>query len=229
MATLKDILAKKAEQEERADRPKVEWFTLAANKEKKIRFLQELDTDMRNYDSKRGTALFLVEHVSAVDFKRRAECSYDAEGRCFACEMDDVQPSIEENGNTRWHPWGQKTNMYIHVVDEEGNLSVLSRPAPGKFFDAIYDEAVNENENSLVDLTFKISKGSKQNSPWEIKTTKQGFDVPDIAELVDLETAVGRKIPYAEQKKFYLPKGAAEETKSESPKVDTTTDSSVDW
>ena len=229
MATLKDILNKKAEQAERADRPKVDWFTLKPNQEKRIKFLQELDTDMRNYDSTRGTALFLVEHTSAEEYTRRAECSFEAEGRCFACEMDEIQPSIEEKNNTRWHPWGQKTNMYIHVVDEDGKVTVLSRSAPGKFFDAIYEEAVEENDNSLTDLTFKIKKGPQQNSPWEIKATKQSFEVPEIAELVDLETAVGRKVPYADQKKFYLPKGVATEAPAETPKADTATDSALDW
>lgn len=203
--TFKDVLKAKQERSERESRPKVEWFSLKNNETKFIRFLQELDTDHRNFDSSFGTAVFLTEHISPESFSRKALCTMEDEGRCFACEMDKEQPKIVEDGKDVWHPWKQRSNFYIYVVDNKGDVRVLSRPTGNKLFDALCEE-VDENDNSLTDVTFKISKGPNKSDSWEIrKTTKEHFELPDIAELVDLESAVGLKIAYAEQKSFYLP------------------------
>jgi hypothetical protein len=217
----KDVLKRNQERSDRADRPKVNWFKLERNETKFIKFLQEFDTDMRNYDSARGTALFLVEHVSPESFSRKALCSFDDEGNCFACEMDKQQPSIGEGEDKKWHPWGQKTNFYVYVIDKEGEISVMSRPTIGKFFDSIVEE-IGENNNSLTDLGFKISKGPKNNSPWELKAKDSyDFDLPDVTELTDLSTVVGLKVPYEEQRGFYLPAGkdAPAESEKDASKV----------
>jgi|ERR1044072_4986120 hypothetical protein len=209
----KDVLKAKAERAEREDRPKVEWFSLKNGETKFIRLLQEFDTDMRNYDSKFGTAEFLVEHQSPEEWSRKALCTTDTEGRCFACAMDKEEPFIlldeldgDGNRKKKWHPWGQKTNFYVYVVDNKGAVRVLSRTTDGKLFDSLVEEA-EENNNSLTDITFKISKGSANQNPWEIrKTTKEHFELPEIDELVALSTAVGLKVPFEDQKNFYLPK-----------------------
>ncbi len=225
--TFKDILKQKQERAERNERPKVEWFTLKNNESKNVRFLQEFDTDMRNYDSKFGTALFLTEHVSPEEWSRKALCSFEDEGRCFACEMDKEQPKIVEDGKDRWHPWGQRTNFYVYVVDSKGDVRVISRPTSGKFFDAIVYE-IGENDNSITDVTFKISKGATNQAPWELRSTKkEHFELPEIPELVDLKSAVGLKVTYAEQRGFYLPA-----TKTDKPATENVSNPSTvgeDW
>lgn len=218
--SFKDVLKARKEKEERESRPKVEWFSLKNGETKYVRFLQEFDTDMRNYDSKFGTALFLTEHVSPEEWSRKALCSYEAEGRCFACEMDKEEPfqlldERDQNGNQkkRWHPWGQKSNFYVYVVDPKGDVRVMSRTTEGKLFDALLKE-IEENDNSLTDITFEISKGNANQNPWEIRPTKKNhFELPEIPELVDLKSAVGLKVAYAEQRNFYLP-GSKETTPS---------------
>lgn len=203
---LKDILKKKDEMDERNSRPDIEWFSLKKKNPVRVRFLQELDEDSRNYDSTKGKVLFLTEHTSPYDFTRRAECSFESEGRCWACEMTHVEREfVDDQGNKKFNPWGQKTNMYVQVVTEDGDVQVLSRPAPGNFFDKVYEEAT-DNDGSISEQTFRISKGSARNASWELKAlTKEQIEVPETVELVDLESAVGRKIPYADQKRFYLP------------------------
>lgn len=227
MVTLADVLKQRKEREERTSRPDFNWFTLKGKKDNtvRLRFLQELDSDCRNYDATRGSVLFETEHVSPRDFRRRASCTYETEGRCFGCEMDLEEPMIEEDEKERWHPWGRKTNMYALVYTEDGKVEVLSRPADGKFFDSLYDECTVENDNSITDVTFKISKGNSKNSPWELKTTKAELDVPEVVELVDLEQAVVRHIPYAEQKNFYIP--LAKDEEPQEPKKETATN--LDW
>jgi hypothetical protein len=231
--TFKDVMRQKQERAERETRPKVEWFSLKNGETKYIRFLQELDTDMRNYDSKFGTAVFLQEHIAPDDWSRKALCTIDDEGRCFGCEMNkEVEKIVDENGKDKWRPWAQKSNFYIYTVDNKGAVKVLSRPTGNKLFDRLTEE-VDENDNSLTDITFKLSKGPNKSDAWEVrKTTKEHFELPDIPELVDLNAAVGFKVPYADQRSFYLPNNGSGQTK-EIPTVSSAATSSQtvgeDW
>jgi len=218
--TLKEILQKKKEQAERVDRPKVDYFSLTNNNPARIRFLQELDTESKNYDPARGSAYFSVEHTSPHNFKQRAECTYETEGRCFACEMATEEP---DKG------WWQKTNMYIQVFDaKDESVKVLSRPALGTFLESLYGWAEDENDGSIVGPTFKITKGANKKDPWVVMPTNRELEVPEasLAQMVDL-SKIGFKVEYDKQKKFYLPAGSTEERPEESkPKF---ADDDVAW
>lgn len=205
---LNDVLRKKRQQQENAERPKVEWFGVGGKNKNpvKVRFLQEFSEDSPSYDSARGKILFLAEHTSPYDFKRRAECTFEADGRCFACEMNKVEQKGTYNGEEKNYPWSQKTNMYTWVATEDGDLKVLSRPAPGTFFDQLHDFSLDDGEGSITNHEFKISKGAAKNDKWSLSVQlKTSFELPDLSELPEIEAAVGRKVPYAEQKKFYIP------------------------
>lgn len=238
--SFKEILKEKQERAERDNRPKVDFFKLKENETRYIRFLQEFDEDMRNYDSTFGTAEILVEHVSAVEWTRKAVCTYDSEGRCFGCEMDEAEPSITEKNRageeyTRWHPWGQKSTFYVYVVDSDGKVEVLSRQTNNALFDKIVEE-ISDNDNSITDVTFKVSKGKNKSDSWELKALKDThanhFELPELpAELPVLADVVGLKVPYADQRKFYIP-GTKTETENESvPSVGATDDkdTGADW
>lgn len=205
--TLDDVLRKSREIEERASRPTLDWFSLGKGKKNpiRVRFLQEFTTESRNYDSTRGTVVFLNEHTSPHDFKRRAKCSMDAQGRCFACEMVKAQPEgVTEDGQTKY--WGAKSNMYVYLATEDGEVKVLSRPAPGPFFNLLHSFHKGDGENSITEQEFEIAKGPNRNDSWTLTPRlKQSFELPDLSQLADLESAVGRDIAYDEQKNFYIP------------------------
>lgn len=224
MPTLQDILKKKKEQDERV-KVDFDWFSLKEKNPIRIQFLQDLSEDSTGYDSTRGAVLFLSEHTSARDFKRRAVCSMDAEGRCFGCEMQEAEPYVIEDGKKIYGKWAAKTNLYVQVVTEDGDVKVLSRPAPGNFFDQILREHNEENDNTLLGETYTIEKGKNKSDPWRLSSTKRAIAVPDDVKLVDLSVAVERKIPYEEQKAFYLPDGS---TKSEETPAKET-DDAPDW
>lgn len=226
--TLKDILKKKQEQDERNNRPKVDYFSVKEGSSVFVQFLQELGEDSPTYDKDRGSALFLVEHVSPYNFRRKAECTYDLEGRCFACEMNQIETKLEIDGETKNYPWSQRTNMYIQLITEEGDVKVLSRPAPGAVFDSLYGFAEEENEGSLTGQTFKISKGSKKNDKWELMPSKKSIDVPAQPELIDLSESVGLKVAYEEQKNFYIPQEKTESV-SVADKNDSPGKTEVSW
>lgn len=227
MATsLKDVLQKKKEYAERTERPQFDYFSLKDNNPAKVVFLQEIDPDVKTEANEkgRGSALFLVEHTSPHDFRRRAECTFEEEGRCFACEMNQEEPE---------NKWWAKTNFYIQVFNAKDNkVKVLSRPVANKeggFFDLLYTWAEEENEGSITDQTFSISKAGEKTSPWTLMPTTKKLEVPDTVELVDLEQAVGIKIEYEKQRNFYIPRGFdsdSAESKGDNPKPK---EADLDW
>lgn len=226
--SLEDILRKGREIKDRAERPTVEWFSLKKKNPIRMRFLQEISTDSANYDSARGTILFLNEHTSPRDFKRRAECSYDSEGNCFACEMVKEEPVSIVDGQEKRGAWAAKSNLYTYIATELGEVKVLSRPAPGSFWDLIYAFHTGDGEGSITQQEFEISKGPKQNDSWNLTPRlKTSFEIPDLSEMADLTAAVGRKIPYADQKNFYIPAGKSEESTTSAPA--NRQESSFDW
>ncbi len=213
MTTLADILKKKQERSERAERPKVTYFSLTNNNPARIAFLQELDPDAPNYNAAHGSALFLVEHVSPEDFKRKALCTIESEGRCFGCEMNQEEPKGD---------WWAKTNMYVQVLDAKDNkIKVLSRPAPGTFFNPLFEWSQDENDGSVMGATLKISKPEGKQASWTFVPTRNVLEVPDsiFAELVDLEAAIGFKVEYDKQRNYYLPSGNAGTKAEEEAKV----------
>jgi len=220
MPNLKDILQRKKEYAERNERPKIDWFSLAPGESVKIEFLQEFSEELA--DSK-GPAIYLTEHTSPQDFRRRAECTFDEDAgkRCFACEMNQEEP--DKN-------WWAKTSFYVQVYVEtkkdkpgEGSVKVLSRAISNKggdLFEQLLNWADEENNGSVTGQTFTLSKGGEKKSPWTLIPSSKKLEVPDNVELIDLET-LKRDIPYEKQKNFYLPKGenydADEENEEEAP------------
>lgn len=215
---LKEILQRKKERAERADRPKIDWFKLDTSESAKVVFLQELDEEQAD---DRGPAVYLVEHNSPQDFRRRAECSFDEEAgeRCFACEMNQEEP--KQN-------WWAKTNFYVNVYVErkgdkpgEGKVQLLSRSIQtkdGGFFDDLLAWAMEENGGKVTNQTFTISKGGEKKSPWTFLPSSKKLEVPDNLELWAPD-AIVNKIPYEKQKSFYLPNGDEPVNEDESPKA----------
>ena len=192
-----------------------------------VQFLQEFTEDAENYDSNRGTVLFLAEHVSPYNFKRKAECSFDTEGRCWPCEMAKVENEVTYKGETTKFPWKQKSNMYTWVATEDGELKVLSRPAPGAFFNLLHE--YSEDNGGITNQTFKISKGPNKTDPWALMPVKTEIELPDLSEMVDLQTAIGVKKPYEEQKLFYMPEEATEATAKPAVTEAQKSESNFDW
>jgi hypothetical protein len=229
---LNDVLRRKRQQQDAQDRPKAEWFGVGGKHKNpvKVRFLQEFSEDSPSYDSTLGKILFLAEHTSPYDFKRRAECTFDSEGRCFACEMNKIETKGTYNGEEKNYPWSQKTNMYTWVATEDGELKVLSRPAPGTFFDQLHDFSEDDGEGSITKHEFKISKGAAKNDKWSLSVQlKTSFELPDLSEVPDIESAVGRKISYEEQKKFYIPEPKEDQEPQISQAPSAKSESNFDW
>lgn len=208
LAALKARKQADKEREEARNRPKAEWFTSVFGKPTakggigdvaEVVFLQELDDAAAGYNADRGLGKVEVEHhgPGKEGFKKRANCTVETEGQCYACERH--RQNYEEG-------WRQRTNLYINVaanVDGEWKPFVLTRNFNSSFMDQLMQEA--EDEGTITDKVFRITKtGSGTTTSWIPKRLKE--DAPDLSDVdvFDIDETVLRKIPYADQPKWYL-------------------------
>ena len=191
----------RAEREARMNAPKVEWFKLEKSGESvRVRFLQELDPDSANYSEKHDLGFIATEHSSPSDFKRKALCSMDDEGRCWACEQHREDPKAG---------WRISPRLYINAVTNPGTenekVVVISQGTSGKSITPTLLEYSRET-GSITDREWKITRnGTGTDTSWTIVA----FDKKDFAKGVDeydsfpLEKSVVRNVPYEEQEGFY--------------------------
>jgi len=71
------------------------WLKINDGQSLKIRFMQEIDPNSENYNEKAGSAFIAVEHSNPADYKRKALCSIEDQGRCFGCEMHRRDPKAK--------------------------------------------------------------------------------------------------------------------------------------
>lgn len=209
LANFKAELKRREEAAAERDRPKAQYFNWKNNQNKDdknvvyVRFLQEFDKDVPGYDESRGLPLMAVEHTAPgkEGFKRRASCTVESAEGCYACER---HPEDRKKG------WGQKSNFYIWALvdykDGEGPVPVVvSRSFGSTFVEDLIDEVEKDSENRITDKMFKIvKKGSGKDTRWKL-IHAQGVELYDDTdvELLDLETAVLRAIPYEEQPAYF--------------------------
>ena len=193
--------------------PRVTWLKLEDSQSVSVRFVNELDGDSPTYDEKNGLAIVVSEHTNPKDYKRKAACSAESEGRCFGCEMHRKDMKAG---------WRARLRFYINVLVDDGTnepyIAVWSMGvAKSATFDTIREYV--QDSQSLSGMTWKLKRNGKGTETTyiliPIKQDEEKFDWSKH-EIPDLE-AVVREVPYAEQESFFLG--------FDNPSVST----SVDW
>lgn len=189
---------------------KVRWVKLADGQAAKIRFVEELDSDSANYSESRGLSVVVAEHTNPKDFKRKAACTMDTEGRCYGCEMARKDPKAG---------WRHKLRFYCNVLVDDG----LEDP-----YIAVWSQGVSKQSSFNTIREYALETGSISNLEWKLKRNGQGTETnytllptkPDSEpfvwkdqEFFDLEKVV-REVPYAEQEQFYFGYDAPSATSS---------------
>jgi hypothetical protein len=179
---------------------KVRWLKLEDAQSVKVRFVNELDEDSPNYDQSRDLAIVVSEHTNPKDYKRKAVCTIDSEGRCFGCEMARKEP---KSG------WRARYRFYTNLLVDDG----LEDP-----YVAVWSQGVGKNSSFNTLKEYAIETGSISNRIWRMKRQGSGIDTTYIllpgdpdkdkfdwkdAEPYNLEKVV-REVTYAEQESFYL-------------------------
>jgi hypothetical protein len=179
---------------------KVRWVKLADGQAAKIRFVEELDEDSASYNESRGLAVVVAEHTNPKDYKRKAACTQDTEGRCFGCEMARKEP---KSG------WKARMRFYCNVLVDDG----LEDP-----YIAVWSQGISKQSAFNTIREYALETGSVSNLQWKLKRNGQGTETnytlipskPDSEpfkwdgfEFHNLDKVV-REVPYPEQESFYF-------------------------
>ncbi len=187
------------------DTAKAKWFKINDKETVKVLFLQELDPDSENFSEKNDLGFLAVEHSNPKNFRRKAVCTVDDEGVCWACEQHSKD----------WKAgWKQKNKLYINVLVDNGKdepfVAILSQGmGPKSVTPALIEYA---SDGSITDKWYKIKRsgaGQTDTSYLLMPSVASKENVEDY-ELFDLEKAV-YSVPYAQQEAHYLDGEVAEE------------------
>jgi hypothetical protein len=197
---------------------KARWVKLEDSESVKIRFLQELDPDSPTYNEKLGLGFIAVEHTNPKDYRRKALCSMDDQGKCWGCEQHRKDYKAG---------WKGKSRLYINVLVDNGKedpyVAILSQGSSGKTVTPTLIEYAGEM-GSITNLMWRIKRtGTKTDTSYTIiplAKDESAFDYSSL-ELYKLEESAVRDLPYTEQESFF----AGENTNSEEPSAS----SSMDW
>lgn len=197
---LKDINALLDKPKFESSGQKVRWLKLADGQAAKIRFVEELDSESAHYDDTRGLSVVIAEHTNPKDYKRKAACTMDTEGRCFGCEMARKEP---KSG------WRSRLRFYCNVLVDDGLEDA---------YIAVWSQGVSKQSSFNTIREYALETGSISNLQWKIKRNGQGTETnytliptsPDSEpfawgeyELHNLEKVV-REVPYPEQEAFFF-------------------------
>ena len=109
------------------DGVKGRWVKLEDAESVKIRFLQELDPDSPTYNEKSGLGFIAVEHTNPKDYRRKALCTMDDQGKCYGCEQHRKDYKAG---------WKGRSRLYINVLVDDGKedpyVAILSQGSSGK-------------------------------------------------------------------------------------------------
>jgi hypothetical protein len=180
---------------------KVRWVKLADGQSAKIRFVEELDEDSSSYSADRGLSVVISEHTNPKDYKRKAACTMETEGRCFGCEMSRKEPKAG---------WRSRLRFYCNVLVEDGTEDP---------YIAVWSQGISKQSAFNTIREYALETGSISNIVWKIKRNGQGTETnytlipasaPDSEpfnwgshEFFNLDKVV-REVPYAEQEAFFL-------------------------
>ena len=179
---------------------KVRWVKLADGQSAKIRFVNELDSDSASFSEDRGLAVVVSEHTNPKDYKRKAACTQETEGRCFGCEMSRKEP---KSG------WRTRLRFYTNVLVDDG----LEDP-----YIAVWSQGISKQSAFNTIREYALETGSISNLMWKLKRNGQGTETnytlipstPDSEPFnwskyqpYNLDKVV-REVPYPEQEAFYF-------------------------
>ena len=209
---------------------KVTWLKLADGEGVSVRFPNELDQDSPNFSEDRGPAVVISEHTNPKDYRIKAACSQEEDGRCFACELH-IQENRNNNTDYRGG-WKARYRFYTNVIVDDGTDT----------YPAVWSQGLSNKSAFQILKEQSLETGSISNVNWKMKRNGVGTETsytlipsaPDSEphdwgsiELFNLEQVV-RQVPYAEQEAFYLGfdvPGSGPSASNKEEKVS----SSLDW
>ena len=166
-----------------------------------LRLINEMDEDSPNYSPERGLAGVIRQHSNPQNWQKKAECTMDGEGRCWACEQ------AQATGDKAWR-W--KNRFYINaLVDDKINDPYVAYLDLATWRNNVYETIKDRflDDGSISDVVWKYKRSGTGLSDttylFQIKSVdSKPFDWPEDLEPYDLESLVPT-IAYADQADFY--------------------------
>jgi hypothetical protein len=197
---LKDLNKALDKPQSSGDGNKARWVKLEDGESVKIRFMQELDPDSPTYSDALGLGFIAVEHTNPKDYRRKAVCSMDDQGKCYGCEQHRKDYKAG---------WKGRSRLYINVLVDDGKeepyIAILSQGSSGKTITPTLIEYAGEM-GSITNLMWRIKRtGTKTDTSYTIiplAKDETPFD-PSGLELYKLEETAVRDLPYSEQEAFF--------------------------
>lgn len=201
-----DDLDAKRQAREEGKGGKTNWFGIKDGESVKVRFLQELDSGSPNYSEKNGLGFLAVEHSNPDNYKRKALCTLDDEGNCWACDTNKRSWDTVENYKGGWK---QKTRLYINALVDNGTdepfVVILSQGNGPKSVTPTVVEYATET-GSITNRWFKVKRtgsGLSDTSYSIIALAEDDTVNVEDYELFDLDKVVWN-VPNDEQEAHYL-------------------------
>lgn len=196
---------------------KAKWLKLEDGESIKIRFLQELDPDSPSYNEKMGLGFIAVEHTNPKDYRRKALCTMEDQGKCWGCEQHRKDYKAG---------WKGRSRLYINVLVDNGKedpyVAILSQGSSGKTITPTLIEYAGEM-GSISNLMWRIKRaGAKTETSYTaipLAKDEQPFDTSAL-ELYKLEEVAVRDLPYADQEQFFNGEGGSQDSSASSSNVD---------
>lgn len=195
--------------------PKAKWLKLADGQSVKVRFINEVDADSPSYSPDRGLAIVVAEHTNPKDYRRKALCSLEEEGRCFGCEQHRKDPKAG---------WKAKLRFYTNVLVDDGTekyVAVFSQGVGPKSPTTTMLIEYAGDTNSITNLNWRLKRnGTGTQTSYALiplATDTEQFDWSGV-EPFDLEKVAIRSVPYSDQENFFM-----------GVDTDTTVSTAVDW
>jgi hypothetical protein len=216
MAIVKSLKQAKNEIDARASEgPKGRWLKLDDGQKVKLRFVNELSADSKNYNEKLGQAIVVAEHTNPKDYRRKALCSMDDEGRCYGCEQNRKDPKAGWKAKLRFY-----TNVYVYD-NEENYVAIWSQGVGPKSTTTNTISDYDDETGSITNLVWSLRRngtGTQTNYvliPGAID--ENAFDFSGV-EPFDLMKVATRQVAYTDQENFYM-----------GLDVDSSASTSLDW
>jgi hypothetical protein len=207
------LAADEAKRSANEDYVKAKWFSLKDKQRAKGVFLQEMDEDSPNYSEKNGLGLVAIEHNNPAKgmFMRKALCTLESEGACWACEQHRKDYKAG---------WKQKPRLYINFLLLESPQLSTFEPANEPTV-VVLSQGLSESQISPALFEQAGLFGTITSKEFQIKRSGAGFndtsylltalsehtlDDLESYELYDLDKIV-RHVPYDQQAAHYLDGG----------------------
>lgn len=172
-----------------------------------LRIINEFDMSSPHYEESRGLAGVVRQHTSPYLWYKKAECTMEDYGQCYACEQAQRFAGIDDDMAKKWR---SKQRLYFNL---------LAKNAEGE--DAVFYWDTSTYRSSVYDTLWEyfLDTNSVSNRPWKLKrkgggqndTTylimaqaedKKPFDWPADIKPYPLEDLVPT-IEYDKQAEFY--------------------------